>query len=338
MDGVREQGRGLTDYFEAEAALRQGSYRREEDVERALLEMNDALAAQVPTGTGSQPHATVLICGLPRSGTTLLYQALCWSLDVGYPNNLIARFWKAPAYGVALTRAVLGEERDDSFLSDYGRTPSIAGPHEFRFFWQQWLDVHALGDHLDFGDHRGHPGWPGLRSAVADMQAAFDRPLVFKSLYLGQFLPGLCEAFDKPLVVYVDRDPRDVALSILAARRSYYGRSDVWWSTMPPDYLELADLPFDVQIARQVTELRRIYEAKLAKLEPGTWVRVSYEDLCHSPAEAVAAVTHALRDEYGVAPDVINSLPASFPFRRSEAQDAEATAVIAALELENRVG
>lgn len=331
METIARGAGALTDYFEAESALRRGSYQREVDVERALNEMNEALSWHSPLEAGEQAHPTVLVFGLPRSGTTLLYQTLCWSLDVGYPNNIIARFWAAPRFGVVLTRALLGDERDGSFLSDYGRTSAPAGPHEFRYFWQRWLGLEGLDAHLDFGDHEQQPDWTGLRAGVGELQEAFDRPLVFKSLYLGQFVPGLLAAFDKPLLVYVDRSPDDVALSILAARRSYYDRTDVWWSTMPPDYLRIAQLPVDRQIARQVADLRHIYEDKLARVDPGVWLRVSYEELCASPSTVVDAVREALRRRYGSSPAYVNPLPEAFPVQRARAADAGGEAVLRAL-------
>ena len=47
--------------------------------------------------THRDPSVPLLfIVGVPRSGTTLLYQLMCTHLDVGYVSNAMARWWMAP--------------------------------------------------------------------------------------------------------------------------------------------------------------------------------------------------------------------------------------------------
>ncbi len=84
-----------------------------------------------------------------------------------------------------------------------------------------------------------------------------------------QFLPAFARVLPMPLFVHVRREPLDVALSILEARRRYYGDPSVWWSTHPPGYEALAELSPAEQIAGQVTGLRRAYAAQIAKAPTG---------------------------------------------------------------------
>src|SRR5699024_1812237 len=68
---------------------------------------------------------SVHVIGVPRSGTTLMTQLLCSYLDVGYINNLIARFWKAPVTAIRISCKLLGEHYESSLLSKYGKTHHI---------------------------------------------------------------------------------------------------------------------------------------------------------------------------------------------------------------------
>lgn len=319
-------------YVAGENRARTDAYRKDEALEQALLEINEALAAREPEidEVPARPH--LFVFGLPRSGTTLTHQVLAWALDVGYVTNVMARFWLAPYAGAVLSRAIVGDARDGSFVSDYGKSRGAAGGHEFAYFWQHWLDVREVADLLDFSGDSGRADWDGAAAAVRRISAAFARPLLFKTNYAGQFLPAFARTFPQPLFVHVRRDPAEVALSILAARRSYYGNTASWWATYPPDYEELAALSPAEQVAGQVVGLRRAYAAQIAKAPAELTIELEYEDLCDDPAGAVAAVRQRCLEVHGAAPDELHVLPRRFerPPRRTP-KTAEEHALVDAL-------
>ena len=227
-----------------ENARRVGSYKKDERVEGRFLRMNIALSKLEGDSKPQEEYPTLFIFGLPRSATTLTYQLLSQCLEIGYINNLMARFWLAPQYGIALSQSVLGSPRRAEYASDFGKTPGPYGPHEFAYFWHHWLKVTEIDDMLEFGLPRLDIDWTGLRRAVQGMQTIFVSGMVFKTVYALNHIDAFLKTFSMPLFVYVEREPEDVALSILAARHAYYGRSDAWWSTYPPNYHALANLPF----------------------------------------------------------------------------------------------
>ena len=296
-----------------ENRARTDMYRKDEAVERALRELNEILARHepdVPEDIPALPHLFVI--GLPRSGTTLTHQVLTWSLDVGYVTNLVARFWLAPSAGAVVSRAVLGATRDGSFASDYGKSIDPAGGHEFAYFWQHWLGIREVADLVDFAGDSERADWPGAAAAVRRLRAAFDKPLVFKTNYAAQFLPAFARTFPMPLFVHVRRDPLEVALSILEARRRYYGDVSTWWATYPPEYDELAARPFAEQIAGQVAGLDRAYSAQIAKAPAELTVEFDYVDLCDDPTAVVETIRDRCRHVHGLAPELLNPLPARF--------------------------
>lgn len=322
----------IAQYFDEEDRKRRASLRRDWDLEAELGRMNAHLASLPYRGSSVQKYPTILVFGLPRSGTTLTYQVLANCLDVGYPDNIIARFWDVPWLGVVVSRAILGGRQPCSYVSNYGRTVEPWAPHEFRFFWKRLLRLDSMADHLDFGPTFPRIDRMSLRTELGRLQNAFDAPLLFKSLYFGQFLTPILDAIAMPVVVYVERNLHDVAQSILAARKAYYGSPDVWWSSFCPSYPRLATLPFPEQIANQVIELQNLYEERLAAVDGRLVVRVNYTDLCADPPAVVAAVRRCLRTAYGHDVALVSEPPRSFPQRRARLLDDDARAVARCLD------
>lgn len=314
------------DLVRSENQQRLDAYRKDGDLEQAVLSLNRALAPHEPgIDENLAPLPNLFVFGLPRAGTTLTHQVLTWALDVGYVSNVMARFWLAPHAGAILSNAILGDRRDGTFASDYGKSLEPAGGHEFAYFWQHWLGINRVERLLDFSGDSEVADWEGAAAAVCRIQMAVAKPLVFKTNYAGQFLPAFARTFPMPLFIHVRRRPLDVALSILQARRRYYGDTSKWWATYPPNYESLAPLPPVEQIAGQVAGLRRAYAAQIAKAPAELTVELDYEALCADPQATVDTVRERCRDVHGATPDLLHPLPARFDLSppRSPASDEE---------------
>jgi len=320
----------MSGFLERENQARTAAYRKDTRLERGLLDVNRTLAAHesaVAPDAGASP--TIFVFGVPRSGTSLTHQLLTLGLDVGYVSNVMARFWLAPHAGAVVSQAVLGETRDESFASDYGYAPNPAGPHEFAYFWLRWLDIDDIHGLLNFSGDSARADWKGAATAVARIRAAFEKPLVFKTSYAGQFLPAFAREFPMPLFIQTQRDPWPVARSILKARRRIYGDTSTWWSTYPPDYLELRDRPAPEQIAGQVAGLRRAYAALSAQVPSDLIIEVSYEEVCDRPAAVIEMVRERCREVHGVAPDLLHPVPARFERSPARPPQSEEEAALA---------
>ena len=108
-------------FKDSDNAGRLEKYRKDASEESFLDELNSLIQQLEPTELVSKETVfpIVFVVGLPRSGTTILTQLLSASLDVGIINNLIARFWLAPVTGIRLSKAILREQVNISFKSDY---------------------------------------------------------------------------------------------------------------------------------------------------------------------------------------------------------------------------
>lgn len=296
-------------------------YRKDPSEEDFLERINGLLGAAEEREYRDLPERlpTLHVVGAPRSGTTLLYQVIASGLDVGYVNNLIAAFWLAPVAGVRLSRKLgLAGDPASSFDSSFGRTEGVAEPHEFGYFWNHHLGYPDLAER-DPG-HGEAIDWPRLRRVLVNMAEAEGRPLAFKPMLLVWHIEEMLRHMPRSCFVWIRREQRDTALSILRMRRSLLG-SDEGWASLRPRGVP-AGLPPWEQVAAQVVMLERVLERAAARLGPEHLLRVRYERLCADPAGVLGDV-RALMGGKGLAPARRPGAIPPFEKRRSEAVDAE---------------
>ncbi len=311
--------------FEELYDRRTGVYGKDAERESFLRRLNAALEPHERAGYRDlEVEAPFLfVLGLPRSATTLASQLLAYCLDVGYVDNVAARFWLAPVHGVRLSRELLGEERPPPpFESDYARTPGLNGIHEFGYFWRRWLRKESFADVVHAREREDEIDWAGLRLTLANVQDALgSRPVAAKNILASYHLPRLRETLGKVVYVYVERDPLDAAVSILDARRRYYEDPRTWWSYTPPEVEELLELDEWGQVAGQVHYLQRLYERGLPQAGADVVVRTTYEEIARRPRSLLEAVAERSREAHGTDIAVAQEPPASFPFRTHEERE-----------------
>lgn len=227
-------------------------------------------------GTAAGP---VFIIGLPRSGTTLLYQLLATALDVGYLTNRHCRWYRAPVLAEKMAPSRFGECNE--FESVFGLTSGPHGPSECGNYWYRFLPRQPHSLHADAIDGERVRK---LRRAVAALTAAAKRPLIFKNLILALRLPVVQRVFPKAVFVVSHRNAVDTGCSILMARQKRFGNLQQWFSARPRgcDNASITDDPFE-QVATQIVCMdREMRQAREAAGDTG-FVDVQYAELCSTP-------------------------------------------------------
>jgi hypothetical protein len=278
----------------------------------ALLErVNAALAAGRPRGPSAPPERPlVAITGLPRSGTTLLYQALAASGCFGYASNLIARFHADLAFG-AQVQAVASAwlpRGPMSFSSRAGNTSGWFEPHECGYFWQR---------HFPFHDHHepdeaalARVDGAALAAELGALERELELPLAIKNVilvFVGSFL-----ARELPTLRFarIRRPHADVARSLLRTRQEFYGTPQAWFSVRPRDAADHAGASPEAQVQHQIDAVERALAATRAEVGPTRWLELDYADLCAHPRDVVAQV--AAFAETPVDPATLTALPDRF--------------------------
>jgi hypothetical protein len=154
---------------------------------------------------------------------------------------------------------------------------------------------------------------------------------VAKNMLGAYHLPKLRETLRQVVYVYVERDPLDVCVSILDARRKYYDDPRTWWSYVPVEYPLLRDRDEWEQVAGQVHYLARFYARAFADVGQDAVVRVTYERLCRDPASVLAAVQERAEDAYGYRIGE-RQAPPEFPVRTHDDRAADKERFAALLE------
>jgi len=207
------------------------------------------------------------------------------ALDVGYIDNLTAAFWRAPVAGLRLSRKV-GVTPATGFGSQFGRTAVVGEPHEFGYFWNHHLAYPDLSERGP--DHEAAIDWDRLRRVLVNMAKARGAPMVFKPMLLIWHMEAMARVMPRSCYVWIHRDPRDTALSILRMRRAVRGSVDEMGLPASAPAERQPD-PYR-QVAAQVLLLERTIRSAAERLGPDTVMPVRYERLCAEPNAVVAEI------------------------------------------------
>lgn len=293
---------------------RQGTYIKNQNDENFLENFNSILYEQEQSEYQDIPirYPLIFVIGLPRSGTTLMTQLIAHSFKTGYINNFVARFYKAPVYGIRLSRILFGEADGISFRSDYARTAGMTDLHEFGYFWRYWLRKEQVEGITNAPEAEKMIDWPGLRKTLANIQKEFDAPLVFKNIFGSYHMEKLNEILQKVIFVYIKRDILDSAVSILQARKKYYTDLNTWWSYMPVEYNIIKDMDYWHQIAGQVFYLKRYYDTKAANLN--NVIEIDYPNLVRNPGKVLEKINACAKKLFDYTFEICQKPPQDFSF------------------------
>ena len=296
---------------------RKSEYQKDSSKEDFFLSMNRALQTiEKPLYRDYKiEHPFLFIIGLPRSGTTLLSQILAYSLNVGYINNLMSRFWLAPLHGIRLSKNLIGEEKKSDFNSNYARTSHISDIHEFGYFWRYWLKKETFDDVTFVKEREKNIDWKDLRKVLSTIQVEFNKAIVFKNIFGSYHMLKFRNLLQKVIYIYIERDTLDVAVSILEARRKYYEDLNTWWSYQPIEYEQIKNLDYWHQIAGQIYFLKRFY-AEQAKLCREKYVlRINYKALCTNPVDVLELIQEHIQTVFDYKLKIVNKIKTPFPYR-----------------------
>lgn len=234
----------------------------------------------------------VFVVGAPRSGTTLVSQIFANSGAFGYVSNFVARFWEAPVLGARIEQALEMRETNAEYVSAYGVTNGLSGPHEFGYFWSRWFDFgethHVCPSRLEGIDKEM------LLRELGGLEGVFEKPLFFKSLTCGLQADFLTKLLPNAVWVICRRNPVYNMQSLLIAREEVFGSRAEWFSLRPKEHGSLVDLsPFE-QVAAQVYYTLDNLKTETSNVNADRIVHVSYDDLCARPRDIAQQIATTL--------------------------------------------
>jgi|GEM_PF-2449890 len=218
----------------------------------------------------------VFIVGVPRSGTTAIYQYLCSVPGTNYIDNVMHLFYWNLGLGKRISKVLFRDVPNETLKSKHGKTwmYSWHGPSECTPFWNQFFDnstTHSMVNRtLDKNSGRH------LKESVKMLAASGDGPLVIKNLGLSLKVEVLNELFPDALFIYVQRDMQDVKRSVLRVREQMKIKPADWWSIKPSTYSEIKSLHLEQKVERQIFDLRKEMEVQLSNIEEHRILKLDY--------------------------------------------------------------
>jgi len=243
-------------------------------------------------------HAVVFVVGVPRSGSSFLYQLIAGTDQFAYVSNFSARFWRAPHVGCSLEKALGLREQayEPDYKSEFGKMFGLQAPHEFQYFWDQWFaqgqPSQALGP-----SELAQVDVAALRRSIAGIEAVWQKPVLLKSLFWFAHQIGfLSEALPRSVFANIRRDPLFVAQSVAVARRRIFGDIEHWWGPRPREHEELAGRPWADQIMGQVFYTAQAIREAASELPEARFIDIEYEEFCAAPMRCLDLLQESLAD------------------------------------------
>lgn len=226
------------------------------------------------------------MAGLPRTGTTLMYQYVVHRLHMAYFTNKVGGNKDFPCAVTWLSKLVFPRYKSD-FKSHYGRVEGNMAPREAGAFWLRFF-------HID--DYAGFQSMDNsdvdlLRRIIFCIQDIFGgAPYVNKNVKHILRLDALEKVFPDSVFIITRRDFEDVALSLLEGRKKNFGDVNQWLSVKPPSYETLKSMPYLDQIAHQVRDMDIKLREDLERIPANRVIYMDYEEFCRNPETLIEKI------------------------------------------------
>ncbi|MBO6794883.1 MAG: sulfotransferase [Balneolaceae bacterium] len=261
----------------------------------------------------------IWIVGAPRSGTTLIYQALCSAFKCYYLTNRVA--WR---YRIALIVRMI--ERNffktdlspTSFNSKYGQTKHSSDPHEGGPFFYQFFPKEEpyVTVEKNYRDSRNGVEFKNILSEIAKPYPIF----ISKNTYHSLRIQVLSELFPSSIFVWVKRDLKSTMKSIYKARQDN-NDLEKWWGVNPPGWKLKEKEPVLDQIYWQVNAINQIIKKDL-ELSLARHYEIDYDDFCENPRSFIAEFADTFSLASNLYSSIIN-IPENFLTKSSESDNID---------------
>jgi hypothetical protein len=283
---------------------------------RKVLHAVNSLCYGIDKYAGAEPDKRIkplFVVGLPRSGTTLVYELIVQAFEVNYFSHVFDYTYGLPNITTRLTRRFT-ENPAPRYQSRYGRIPGFFSPAENFYFWMRWFpESPELGHHVPVELLNDHTIADANR-AVGSITQISGRPYVFKNLYSSLSIGSLLKVFNNAHIVIVQRELGSVAASMYKRRRELHNKR-TWWSIKPPFSNSIQSNNLIEQVAFQCIRSEQLIEQAISGANTGRCLTVSYKEVCESPHKFIARLADWIGPESIMRKD--SKLPNKFEQRPS---------------------
>jgi hypothetical protein len=257
----------------------------------------------------------IFVFGLPRTGSTLLYQIICRGLKVSYFSNLMDTFNSCPVLAGWITKPFNSGCPPENFNSRYGFSPGWKAPSQGKGIWRRWFFSGVHYDRYMEADALSEAEIKKVTKTIASIEAISNQPFVNKWQGHAVHLLPLSKAFPKALFIIISRNRLHSSQSTLRSRLDINGNKNVWISAKPKEYDLIKDKSYIEQACEQIYFLEKNIEEDSIKIGTHRFLNLEYEDLCQNPRSIIQTIrTFYKNNSEGIELAIRKKIPESFYF------------------------
>lgn len=264
--------------------------REKERYYRWLTSLDRSLIDEYASSDNIRQSTPIFIVASPRTGSTILYQAMCKYLDVAYFSNIGDSLSQTPLVSWMLAKSLIDLEKHNIICeNEYGESKGLVGPSEASSVLANWFPYRHPTETCS-NDFISSTAKFNMQQTFHFIQRVANAPVVTKNAWNCFRLDALQSAFPNAKYIHLQRNIIDSSYSTLLARRTQGDPQTVWNSASPRQLHELKKLPY----YEQVVEQQRLTNLAVRKSVGDSPARlpINYEDFLDSPIE----VMHKIAD------------------------------------------
>lgn len=236
----------------------------------ALGDKNNKLSQQYTDET----WPIYFIIAQPRGVSTLFQQLITSNLEIAYINNFLAKFYKAPLFGIELEKDIIDKQYKSTYISNYGNTNGIDEPHEWGWFWKNILNLENNEHYSKIDD------FSQLKNHLLSITNSKKLPLLLDNVYAMANILRFKELFQNIKIISLTRNLYFICNSIINARLSRYNDINVFYGHPPKNIRELLNIKNPIeQIVLQVKSIDNEIKNITNAFQQKDILEIDYEDI-----------------------------------------------------------
>jgi len=230
----------------------------------------------------------IFIIGAPRSGTTIVYQYLAAVFEVVYINNL----WAMMPNIYPLKKSWLKKNAPYETNNYYGNSLSLFGTQEGGSIFRRWF---SEGD-TDHCESLSHKNIKDMRNYFGKVSNKANKPILIKNGRNSVRLIALMKIFPNARYIFIERNPLDVAQSIVNGRIQLMSDKNQNWTVKPKEWKSIETLPYPEQVASQVFFINKHIQTAKELIPAEAKIIIEYSEFCVHPFKVISRISEKWND------------------------------------------
>ena len=224
----------------------------------------------------------IFIIGLPRSGTTILYQYLSYYYDVAYTSN----FWSIMPKSGPYLRKILNQKPPNEKKSFYGNGFKMSSVQEGGNIFSQWF----TNQQYHYLEELATNTQKNIQNYFNQTYSTAQKPILIKNTRNCVRIKALSDSFPNSIFIHIDRDNMEIAKSLYKGRIDLYNDVNKNFTVVPKEWNSIKDLSIEKQISHQVYYLKKNIEEAFEQIEGNRVFKIEYEEFCQNPNSIVQRI------------------------------------------------